>query len=112
MSFDTPHFFLYLFVMAGITYLIRMIPLVFFKRRIKSRLVRSFLYYVPYAVLTAMTVPAIFYSTSYIASAIFGFSVAMLLGYFRRGLVTVAALSAAAVFLAETVIPYLPFAVI
>ena len=61
---------LYIIVMAGVTYLIRMIPFVFCRNKIKSRFFRSFLYYVPYAVLSAMTIPAIFYSTgSYITAA-------------------------------------------
>lgn len=109
MSFVTPSFFLYLLVMAGVTYLIRMLPLAFFRRRIRSRLVRSFLYYVPYAVLTAMTVPAIFYSTSYVTSAAIGFAVSMILAYLKRSLITVAAAATVTVLLTELVIPYLPF---
>ena len=54
---------IYIFVMAAVTYLIRMIPFTFFRKKIKSRFFRSFLYYIPYAVLSAMTIPAIFYST-------------------------------------------------
>ena len=51
-----PNFLVYLIVMATVTYLVRMLPLAFFRKKIRSRFVRSFLYYVPYAVLTAMTV--------------------------------------------------------
>ena len=51
---------IYIAVMAGVTYLIRMIPFTFFRKKIKSRFFRSFLYYIPYAVLSAMTIPAIF----------------------------------------------------
>lgn len=112
MSFVTTNFFIYLLVMAAITYLVRMLPLAFFRKKIRSRFVRSFLYYVPYAVLTAMTVPAIFYSTATVISAAVGFGVAMLLAYLRRSLITVAAAATLAVFLTELVIPYLPFAVI
>ena len=54
---------IYIAVMAGVTYLIRMIPFTVFRKQIKSRLIKSVLYYLPYAVLAAMTVPAIFYST-------------------------------------------------
>lgn len=104
---DILRFFLYLLVMAGVTYLVRMIPLVFFRKKIKSRFVRSFLYYVPYAVLSVMTVPGIFYSTGLYSSAILGTLVAVVLAYFGRSLITVAAGSAASVFIAELVIKYL-----
>ncbi|MBE6839868.1 MAG: AzlD domain-containing protein, partial [Ruminococcus sp.] len=63
---------LYIIVMAGVTYLIRMIPFSFFRKKIKSRFFRSFLYYIPYAVLSAMTIPAIFYSTGNMITAIVG----------------------------------------
>lgn len=91
----------YLLVMAGITYLIRMIPLVLVKEKISNRYILSFLYYIPYAVLSAMTVPAIFYATSSPLSALAGFAAALILAYFGRSLLTVAALSSLAVFIAE-----------
>ena len=97
-------FFLYLMTAAGVTYLIRMLPLVFVRRKIENRYLKSFLYYIPYAVLTAMTLPAIFYSTGYIISAVIGFLVAVALAYFNRGLLTVAIGATATVFLVETVI--------
>ena len=52
--------FLHIAVMAGVTYLVRMLPMVIFRKKIKSRFIRSFLYYIPYAVLAAMTFPAVF----------------------------------------------------
>ncbi len=99
-------FFLYLFVMAGVTYLVRMIPLVFIRRKIKSRFVRSFLYYIPYAVLSVMTIPGIFYSTGSLPSAILGTAVAVALAYFGRSLITLAAGSAVTVLIAELIIKY------
>ena len=60
---------IYIAVMAGVTYLIRMIPFTVFRKQIKSRFIKSVLYYLPYAVLAAMTVPAIFYSTGNIKSS-------------------------------------------
>lgn len=84
---------LYIAVMAGITYLIRMIPFTIFRRKIKSRFIQSVLYYIPYAVLSAMTFPAVFYSTSDPVTAIVGTVVAVVLAYFRLPL-TVVALSA------------------
>ena len=100
-------FLKYLVIMAGVTYLIRMLPLVFFRKKIKSRFLRSFLYYIPYAVLTVMTFPAVFYSTGYLASAIAGTAVALLLVFFRRSLIVVAAGASLAVLIAELIIPHL-----
>lgn len=100
----TENFLIYLAVMAGITYLVRMLPLVLVKKKIENRFVLSFLHYIPYAVLSVMTIPAIFYSTSSPISAIFGFVVAMILALFEKSLVTVAAFSCVAVFAAEYVI--------
>ena len=81
---------LYVIVMAVVTYLIRMIPFVFFRKKIKSRFFRSFLYYIPYAVLSAMTIPAIFYSTGNLFTAIAGTVTAFVLSYFNLPLILVA----------------------
>ena len=70
-------FLLYLLCMAGVTYLVRMVPLVLCKKKIKNRFLLSFLYYVPIAVLSAMTVPAIFFATDHLLSAAVGFVVAV-----------------------------------
>ena len=96
-----PNFFLYLLIAAGVTYLIRMIPLVLIKRKIKNRFVRSFLYYVPYSVLSAMTFPGILYSTGHVLSAVAGTLVALLLSYKRKSLIVVASLAAVAVLTVE-----------
>ena len=98
-------FFSGLAVMAGVTYLVRMLPLVLVKKKIENRFINSFLYYVPYAVLAVMTVPAIFSSTASLPSA--GFVVALILAYFERGLLTVAAASCAAVFIAELIMKFI-----
>lgn len=103
----TPNFFLYLLTMAAVTYLIRMLPLVLVKKKIQNRFLLSFLYYVPYAVLSAMTVPAIFFATEHIASAIAGFVVAFILAFRNKSLVTVAASACIAVLICECVIKYL-----
>lgn len=94
-------FFLYLAVAAGVTYLIRMLPLVFCRKEITNKYVKSFLYYIPYTVLTAMTFPAIFYSTGSTLSATVGTAVAVVLAYFGRGLLTVAIGAVSSVFLFE-----------
>ena len=102
-------FFLpYLLVCAGVTYLVRMLPLVLVKKKITNRFICSFLYYVPYAVLGVMTVPAIFASTTSFWSALAGFAVAVVLAFFERGLLTVAAASCATVFIVELILAYTP----
>lgn len=93
-------------VMALVTYIPRMIPLTFMRRKITNRFVRSFLYYTPYAVLTAMTLPAILYSTATMASAIVGLIVAVILAYRNNGLLIVALGAVAAVFVAERVLMF------
>jgi len=100
---NTP-FFLYLLVAAGITYLIRMLPLVLIKKKITNRIVLSFLHYIPYTVLAVMTVPAIFSSTSYVISAAFGFLVAIFLSLGKKSLLTVAAFSSLTVFVTEWIL--------
>lgn len=81
---------IYIAVMAGVTYLIRMIPFTLFSRKIKSGFIQSVLYYIPYAVLSAMTFPSIFYSTDNTVTAIIGTIVAVVLAYFRLPLTVVA----------------------
>ena len=101
------NFWIYLLVMAGITYLIRMLPMVLIKNKIKNRFILSFLYYVPYTVLSVMTIPAIFYSTSSIVSALVGFVAAMVTAYYGKSLLKVAATSCAVVFVAEMIMKLL-----
>ncbi|MBQ7755775.1 MAG: AzlD domain-containing protein [Oscillospiraceae bacterium] len=84
----------YILVMAGVTYLIRMLPFTLFRKKIKSKFLQSFLYYIPYAVLSAMTIPAIFYSTGDIITAVVGTIIAVVLSYINQPLIVVA-LSAA-----------------
>ncbi len=89
----------YIAVMAVVTYLIRMLPFTFFNKKIKSRFFRSFLHYIPYAVLSAMTIPAIFYSTGNICTAIAGTVVALVLAFMEQPLIVVALAGSAAAFI-------------
>ena len=84
---------IYIAVMAGVTYLIRVIPFAFFRKQITSKFLNSLLYYIPYAVLSAMTFPAIFYSTGNTITASIGTAIALVLAYFDLPLI-VDALSA------------------
>ena len=83
--------------MAGVTYLIRMIPMVFFRKKITSRFIQSLLFYMPYAVLSAMTFPHIFYSTGSFWTALIGTAVALIAAACKRSLLVVAILSAVSV---------------
>lgn len=100
-------FLKYLAVMAGVTYLVRVIPFILVRNKIENRYISAFLDYIPYAVLTAMTVPAIFYSTSSVVSAIAGFAVAILLAYKEKSLLTVALSASAAVLVIQAGVDYL-----
>ncbi len=97
----------YLLTMALVTYLVRAIPLVLIKKKIENRFFLSFLHYMPYAVLSVMTIPAVFFATDHIASAIAGVCIALILAYFKRGLLTVALGASTGVFIAELIIKYL-----
>lgn len=99
--------YLYILVMAVTTYLIRALPLLFMKKPIQSRFVRSFLHYVPVACLSAMTFPAILYTTDHVISGAVGLAVAVLLALKKQSLITVAAAAWLGVFLTEQLIKFL-----
>ena len=90
-------------LMAGVTYLIRVLPLVLIRRDIKNKTVRSFLYYVPYVTLSVMTFPAILLATSVVWSALAALVVAVVLSLRGCKLPVVAACACAAVFLVELI---------
>lgn len=101
MNFMT--FLPYLIVMAGVTYLIRVIPFVLINKKIENRFINSFLYYIPYAVLSAMTFPAILYATGSIISAVAGLLAAIFIAYKGKGLLIVAIGACAAVLAVELI---------
>lgn len=90
----------YVAVMAIVTYLIRMLPLTLFRSKIKSKFLRSFLKYIPYTVLSAMTFPAIFYSTGNVITATVGTVAALITAFFGLPLIIVAAAAAGAALIA------------
>ena len=93
--------YIYIFTMALTTYLIRMLPLTIFRKPIKSRYLRSFLHYVPYACLTAMTFPAILTSTATILSGAAALVIGVILAYRGKSLLTVSLAASAAVMVTE-----------
>ena len=88
-------------VMAAVTYLIRAVPMVIFRSKITNKWVRSFLYYVPYTVLAAMTFPAVFTSTGSHGASVAGCAAALILAYNKKSLLTVAIGAALAAFIIE-----------
>jgi branched-subunit amino acid transport protein len=87
---DVKEFFIYLLIMAGSTYLIRVIPFVLIRKKIKNEFINSFLYYIPYTVLTAMTFPAAIFVTGHIISAILGLIASCILAIKGKSLTVVA----------------------
>ena len=96
--------YFYLLAMAVTTYLIRVLPMTIFRKPIESRFLRSFLYYVPYACLTAMTFPAILSSTASWISGTAALAVAVILAFLGKSLIVVALASSAAVLAAEAIL--------
>lgn len=91
----------YIFVMAVVTYLVRMLPLTLIRKEITSPFVKAFLQYVPYATLSAMTFPAILYASDDMRASVAGFAVALVLAFRKRSLLTVAVCACAVVFVVE-----------
>lgn len=102
-EFDYTKIFICIAIMAAVTYIPRVLPLAIFKRKIKNVYIQSFLAYVPYAVLAAMTFPEVLYSTANMVSALFGLVVALFLAYKQKGLLIVAISSVATVFVVEQI---------
>ena len=98
---DLTHTLFLIGVMALTTYLIRMLPMVLFRKKITNPFLQSFLYYVPYAVLAAMTIPAIFTSTGSVVSAVCGFGTALVVSSKGKSLLPVALSACGAVFATE-----------
>ncbi|MCC8025602.1 MAG: AzlD domain-containing protein [Clostridium sp.] len=92
---------LYILVMAGVTYLIRLLPLTLIQKEIKNVYIKSFLYYVPYVTLSVMTFPAIIHATGSVGSGVAALAVAVLLAYKGKSLFQVSLAACAAVFFLE-----------
>lgn len=96
--------YLYILVMAGVTYLIRLLPLTLIRKEIKNTYIRSFLYYVPYVTLSVMTFPAILYATESVWSGAAALAAAIFFAYRGKSLLQVSVAACAVVFLLELVI--------
>lgn len=91
-------YFIYLAIMAGVTYLIRALPLALCRGKVKNKFIKSFLAYIPYAVLAAMTFPAVIYSTGELISGIAGTVTGLFFSYKRKSLLMVAIAACMAAF--------------
>ena len=91
--------YIYILVMAGVSYLIRMLPLTLIRKEIKNKTIRSFLYYVPYVTLAVMTFPAILSATGSVWSAWAALIVATALAWFGKSLLHVSVCACLVVFL-------------
>ena len=103
---DVKEFFIYLLIVAGSTYLIRAIPFVAIRKKITNVYITSFLYYIPYAVLTAMTFPAALYVTGHILSAAIGLIIACLMSLKSKSLTMIALISSGVVLICELIIMF------
>lgn len=99
--FKTEGFLLALLIMAGVTYLIRLLPILFVRKRIKNTFIRSFLYYVPFVVLATIVFPAILFSTGNLLSGLIATVACVILAYFDRGIITVSVGGVCAALLVE-----------
>ena len=93
--------YIYMLIMAGVTYLIRVLPLTLIRKEIKSTFIRSFLYYVPYVTLSVMSFPAIIQATQNPIAAAIAFVAAILLAWFGRSLFQVSVIACIVVFVSE-----------
>lgn len=104
---NTQQWLISIAVMALVTYLIRMLPLVLCSKKITNKRIQAFLYYVPYAVLSAMTFPDALFSTDFLPAAVAGIMVALVLSYLERSLMTVALSACVTVFAVESVMRWI-----
>lgn len=103
----THNIYLYIFIMAAVTFAVRVLPMTLIRRQIKSRFLRSFLYYVPYVTLSVMTFPAIINATQSPMSGILALAAGIIAAWLGAGLFPVALTCCSVVFVAELILPLL-----
>lgn len=99
--------YIYILIMAAVSYLIRVLPLTLIRKPIKSRFLKSFLYYVPYVTLSVMTFPAILDATENPVAGLCALLVGVVAAFAGAGLLKVAIACCGVVFLAEWILPLL-----
>ena len=103
----THNIYLYIFIMAAVTFAVRVLPMTLIRRQIKSRFLRSFLYYVPSVTLSVMTFPAIINATQSPISGILALAAGIIAAWLGAGLFPVALTCCSVVFVAELILPLL-----
>ena len=103
----THNIYIYILVMAGVSFLIRVLPLTLIKKQIKNRFVQSFLFYVPYVTLAVMTFPAIVEATQSPVSGVLALVVGVAAAWLGASLLQVAVVCCAVVLAAELFLPFL-----
>lgn len=103
----THNSYVYILIMAAVTYAVRVLPMTLIRKQIKSRFIRSFLYYVPYVTLAVMTFPAILEATQSPVSGIIALLAGIAAAWFGAGLFKVAVSCCAVVFITELILPLL-----
>ena len=99
--------YIYILIMAAVSYLIRVLPLTLIRKPIQSRFLKSFLYYVPYVTLSVMTFPAILDATENPVAGLCALLVGVVAAFAGAGLLKVAIACCGVVFLAEWILPLL-----
>ena len=99
----THNIYIYILIMGGISYLIRVLPMTLIRKPLKNQFLQSFLYYVPYVTLAVMTFPAILSATANIWSALAGFIIAVFLAYRGKSLLKVSLFACLGVFIVELI---------
>lgn len=94
--------YVYILIMAGVSFIIRVLPLTLIRKPITNRFLRSFLYYVPYVTLSVMTFPAIIHATGSVCSGAAALITGIILAWKNAGLLPVAAAACAVVLILET----------
>ncbi len=92
---------IYIAVMALTSYAVRVLPLTLIRKPVKSRFLRSFLYYVPYVTLAVMTFPAILDATGSPLAGALAMAAGAVSAWLGAGLFPTAAVCCAAVFFSE-----------
>ena len=103
----THNIYLYIFIMAAVTFAVRVLPMTLIRRQIKSRFLRSFLYYVPYVTLSVMTFPALINATQSPISGVLALAAGIIAAWLGAGLFPVALTCCSVVFVAELILPLL-----
>ena len=103
----THNIHVYILIMIAVTYAVRVLPLTLIRKPIKSRFIRSFLYYVPYVTLSVMTFPAILDTTGSPVAGLLALLCGTLAAYFGMSLLQVAVTCCGVVLLAEWLLPLL-----